>query len=277
MNASRLTLLAVGVSVLLGGGLVAVYLSTNSALALAQATDSIADVLSGGALYWAIRIARRPPDADHPFGHEGAEPIAALIAAVLTGVLAVEVVHNAIRTIVTDEVVRLSPIIVVAFGVKILGKGAVMLLARSRDEPAARALFVDARNDVALSALAVVGWAFAKTGHPAVDAYLAIPMAAWIGYAGIDLARDNIRLLMGESPGPEREAELLAIANGVDGVAEARRIKARQSPGGVELWVEIAVDPELSVRRAHDIGETVEALLENEEDVDRAVAHVHVD
>ncbi|MBX3273480.1 MAG: cation transporter [Sandaracinaceae bacterium] len=277
----RLTAASAALSVLLAGALGAAHVVFSSQLALAQAADSLLDVLTAAALAWAVRVAARPPDASHPAGHHRAEPLAALLTAVVAGGLALEVVREALGAILGESRVELGWPLAAIFGVKLVGKIAIALSARASDRrtpsPALRALFVDARNDVAVGALAVGGFFAARYGWTGLDAWLALPVGAWIGWAGLALARENLGFVMGASVEPARKEALAAIAAGVEGVRSVHQVRAVHHGVEVEVTLHVVVDPSLTLRAAHDIGHAVEARLCAEPDISHAFVHVDLE
>ncbi|MCC6463732.1 MAG: cation transporter [Planctomycetes bacterium] len=275
-----LTRLTLAFSVLLVGVLYAAFWLFNSQLALAQAADSFMDVFTTSVLAWAVTVAAQPEDKEHPFGHSRAEPIGALIAAVVAGVLAIEVGRSAITALVEGSTMQADWVLVAAFGAKSAIKTVVFFfaraLARRKRSPAMEALGVDARNDVLVSLLALAGFLGSRYGWPMLDAWLALPVAVWIGFAGVRLARDNIKLLMGEAPPPERQQELLALAAAVPGVRDAHDLRAHFLGTRLQLEMHIVVDPALTVLQAHDIGEAVKAALQREPDVGHCSVHIDI-
>lgn len=268
-------------SVGLLAGLVTTFLLYDSRLALAQAADSFSDVFTASALLVAIRVAAQPADAGHPLGHHRAEPIAALVAAVIAGVLAVEVLRDAIGALVAGARPDLEMPLLAMFLAKVGVKAIVAIVATARHRaapsPALDALRVDARNDVAVGMVAIVGFFAARYGWSDLDAWFAIPVGLYVGWAGADLARRNIRLLMGEAPPEQRRAELLELARTVPGVRSVHDLRARFHGLELDVLLHVVVDPELPLRQAHDIGEAVEERLIAEADVCHAVAHVDVE
>ncbi|MCB9894332.1 MAG: cation transporter [Planctomycetes bacterium] len=266
------------------GGLVvalfAAYLVFGSQLALAQAADSFMDVFTAGVLMWTVMVAAQRPDKEHPFGHSRAEPIGGLVVAVIAGVLAIEVARSAIEAIATHHRVRTDWLLVAAFGSKTIIKGAIMFVSaaaykRTRG-PAMKALKVDARNDVLVSLLAIGGFFAARAGWHELDSWLALPVAVWIGWSGVELARDNIRYLMGEAPPEERQQELCALAASVPGVKNAHDLRAHYLGTELQVLLHIMVAPDISVQQAHDIGEAVRLKLEAEPDVGHCSVHIDV-
>lgn len=281
MSPTRITAANAWLSLGLAVPLLGVYLAFDSQLALAQAADSVTDSFTALALLYSLRVAAAPADANHPHGHQRAEPIAALVAAVLAGVLAVEVCRQAIGALLGAAEPRMAWPLVLVFTLKVLGKSVISVTAlrayRESGSPAVRALQVDARNDVLVGVLAILGFFAARYGWVGLDAWLALPVAAWIAASGIGLALENIRLLMGEAPPAARQAELLELAAKVPGVLSTHALSARYEGNQLEVTVHIVVDEELSVRAAHDIAQEVEARLRTERDVLSAMVHVDVD
>jgi ferrous-iron efflux pump FieF len=267
-------------SLLLMVGLFGAWWEFGSQLALAQAADSFMDVFTAAVLIWAVFIAAQRPDKEHPFGHSRAEPIGALVVAVVAGVLAIEVGRSAVEALWTRKPVRLDLLLVVVFGAKFLFKSLMYGFARKgyrrTSSPALKALAVDARNDMLVSVLAIGGFFVARYGAPRLDAWLALPVAAWIGFTGVELARDNIRLLMGEAPPMARQQELQRVAAAIDGVKDAHDLRAHFVGTELHVHVHVVVAADLTVQQAHDIGEAVRMRIEEEEDVGHCSVHIDI-
>ena len=279
--AARITAISVALSLGLLAVLFGAYWVYDSQLALAQAADSTSDVFTALALGWAVRVGAQPPDANHPFGHHSAQPIAALFTAMLAGALAVSVFREAIGAIQGGSMPRLDWPLAGAFALKVGAKTALSQWAgaqgRRLRSPALRAIAVDAKNDVLVGVVGLAGFAAARLGWPGLDAWIALPVALWVGAAGVLLGVENVRLLMGEAPEDDRQRELLRMARQVPGVLDAHSMRARFAGAKIALWVQVKVDQELSIRAAHDIGEAVERRLLEEDDVCEAVVHVDVE
>lgn len=275
---ARLTYASILGSLVLAIALVVVHLVFRSQIALAQAADSFADMLSGAALAWAVREASQPADEDHPLGHARAEPLAALVVAVLAGVLAVEVLRNAVMALVSGAEPELDWTVAAVFAAKIAFKGVIVGLSTkalaARRNPALEALRVDARNDLLVGAVALVGFLLARWRLPAVDAWLAVAIAIYVGYSGVRLAYENVGLVMGAAAPGERREELVGIVAAIEGVAGVGDLIATWSGASLHVQVDIAVDPALTVLAAHDIAHAVEERLAREDDVARVVVHV---
>ena len=284
MTSSRaqrsLSVVSLTFSAALVGGLFFVYLQFNSQLALAQAADSLMDVFTAGVLAFAIRVAALPRDENHPFGHSRAEPVGALITAVVAGVLAIEVGRSALTALLTGSRPELGWPLAALFAGKLGFKAIVALfgwrMVKGGAGPGIAALTIDARNDVLINSIALAGYFGAKAGFPQLDAWLALPSVLWIGWSGWKLAAENIRLLMGEAPPVERQNELKALARAVVGVRDIPSVLAQHMGTRLHVHIEIAVDETLTIKQAHDVGEAVREKLENEPDVAHAAVHIDI-
>ena len=278
MTPRRLSLAASLGSLLLAVALFWVHRVFHSQLALAQAADSLFDMVGGVGLVWAIHISTRPADPEHPQGHSLAQPVAALVVAVLAGVLAGEVLHSALGALFSVSRPAVDWPVAVVFGAKVVFKVMVVALAsRSvarRRNPALAALRMDARNDVLVGSLALLGLILERAGLPRVDPVLALGIVVYIAYAGLRLGRENASLLMGESASVVRQQQLAALARSVPGVRAAGAVVAVWRGALLHVQLSAAVDSSLTLRAAHDIGHAVEQRLLAEPDVGHVITHV---
>lgn len=267
--------IVVNVSVLVAA--IAVYAINRSQLVLAQGSDSLLDILGGIILLVTVRWARQPRDDNHPFGHQRAEPVGALVTAVLAGALAFEVAQTSIGALVSGEHNTLGAPVAAFLGAKFALKLLLLLFAFrgvTTSNAAAHALRVDTRNDVFACASSLVGYGLSRLGYLWADAVLAVPVAFFIAYNGLDLARENLRFLMGEAPEDETLEELRAAAAAVDGVVAVQRLRAQHLGPKLQVDVTILVPEHSTASEAHDISVDVKHRLEADPMVLEAFVHV---
>lgn len=274
----RLTLCTIAGSAVMAAALCGIYFGFHSQLALAQAADSLFDMIGGAGLLWAVHHSQRPADPEHPQGHQQAQPVAALVVAVLAGVLAAEVLRSALGALLTAARPVIDWPVAAIFSSKVLFKLAIVaiagrLLRRGRNS-ALSALRMDARNDVLVGSLAIVGLALDRLGLPRIDPLLSIGIAIYIAYAGLRLGRENVSLLLGESASSERQAELLSSARSVEGVCTAYALLAVWHGARLHVQLTATVDTSLSLAAAHAIGHAVEKQLQREPDVGEVIVHI---
>ncbi len=274
VSARALTRVSAALSGVLALGLGAASLFFNSELALAQSADSLLDFAAAFLLAWVVHVAQAPGDEKHPMGHGRAEPLGALAIAALAGVLSLEVASSAATSLFGSADVVLAWELLALFVFKVIFKGALFQLARRGSGPAMGALAVDARNDVIVCLVAILGYFGARSGFTKLDAVLALPAALWIGWSGVELARENVDLLMGVAPSQERQRELSNIARHLPGIIEVHDLVAHSTGTGYSIHVHVMVDADLTVREGHDLGESVRVRLLEEDDVSHCSVHV---
>lgn len=268
---SRATLLG---SALFTAGLFWAHLTLRSDLALAQSADSLLDFVGALVLAYAVQVARQPGDEEHPFGHTRAEPLGALGIAMLASLLAFEVGTSAVRSLIAGaEVKPVLPLLLLFLG-KVGFKAVIFCFARGHSGPALEALAVDAKNDVLVGLLAVVGYVAARYGLMKADAWLSLPVAIYIGYNGYSLAKDNVERLMGKAPSATKQQHLRDRAAEVPGVSDVHELRAHYLGTDISLHIHIVVAESLTVREAYDIGEAVRQRLEAEADVVHCSVHI---
>lgn len=270
--------IALGVNAVLFVCALIVFLHGDSQLVLAQGADSLFDIFAGIILTISIGVSLKPRDEDHPFGHQRAEPIGALITAVLAGVLAFEVLQSSIATLLMGESAHLDVYVAAVLGGKLIFKMALFTAinhesSRSRS-PALNATRVDTRNDILASSSSLVGFGLARLGFSWADAAMALPVGLYVGYSGVELARENLRYLMGEAPDRSVLEDLMERAAAAPGVLEVRRVRAQHI--GQELHVEVTVliGKHASATQGHDIALEVQELVEAHPLVCEVFVHV---
>lgn len=269
--------ISVGVAVLVLALKTVAWRVTGSVALGSDAMESIVNVAAALAMWAAVRVAKRPPDADHPFGHGKAEYLSAVLEGVLVLVAAVEIAREAIPRVMHPVVAAsLGVGVAFSFGASALnGALGLYLLREGRKSrsPALHADGVHVLTDVATSAGVLVGVGLARlSGWWALDAILALIVAAQIVWAGYGLVRRSVGGLMDETLDPA-EAQTLrtlieATARG-GGAVEIHGFRMRSAGSGIFCDLHLVVPGVMSVSAAHALCDEVE----------RAVAkdHPHVD
>jgi cation diffusion facilitator family transporter len=276
-TARRLVYGALGINIVLLSGFAIAYWITRSQLVLAQGADSLMDLASGTVLSISAVIGSKPRDDDHQFGHARAEPVGALVTAVLAGALAFEVARSAAISLWEGETPQLSWVASGILGAKLAAKLVLYSLmssaARRTRSSALEATKVDTRNDLLATSSSLVGVGVGQAGLAWVDAALAIPIALYIAYSGVNLARENLRYLMGESPGEEVHRELCTIAESVRRVERLVSMRAHFVGQYLHVDATVLVGAGLDATEVHDLAVDVKQALERHPLVELAFVH----
>lgn len=273
-------ILSLGVGVVVFGLKYAAYLLTGSVSLYSDALESVVNVVAAGAALVAVWIAARPPDENHPFGHNKAEYFSAVLEGGLILFAAVEIVRAA-----WDRF--LDPIPLTALGVGLaLSVGATALNAglarflvwngRQRHSPA---LVADGRHlwtDVitTLGVLAGVGLA-GLTGWWILDPLIAIGVAVNIVRVGVGIIRESLGGLMDEVL-PEEQMQTLEaiIADHMGEALEVHDLRARRAAQRTFIEFHLVVPSTMRVRVAHRISDQIEEALHREVPGAEIIVHV---
>ena len=239
----RAALISIVVSAALTTGKLIAGLMTGSLALLSEAANNLADTGVTIITYFVLKIAHKPADDDHPFGHGKVEALAALVETGLLFAVAAYILIEAVRRLV-DHTAAVQPN---AIGFAVLGISIVVDLARWRmlsriaSETRSEALAADALNfatDIIGSALALVGLGAAALGYPQGDSLAALAVALFIAVAGFRLARRTVNTLVDAAPVSMIEP-IRATARNVPGVVGIEAVRLRRA--GSETLGEIAI------------------------------------
>lgn len=260
--AERTAAVALVVTVVLAGAKLAVWGATGSLAVLSQTLDSVLDVVALALVFFAVRLAAKPADATHHYGHAKAENLIAFSETLVLGGLALWVATEAIRELTGTSDARAPWYALALFGVSILVDGAraraMIRAARSATSAALQAGALNLLIDVATSTVALISLLLIRSGVGKADAIGALVVAAGVLVATSRAAKRSVDVLMDRAPGaPVRLIEEAAAR--APGVEEARRVRVR-SGGRSKLFadVTVAAGRTTSLQRAHDIAESVE-------------------
>jgi len=244
----------------------------------ADGLQSLLDGLANVVGLVGIAVAARPPDEEHLYGHERYETLASLVIAALMAFGVVEIAQGAVgrlRSGAQPEVTALSFVVLVA--TSLVNAGVSWWERRAGRRWRSDFLAADAKHtatDVLVSLGVMLGLAGVALGVTFADAAISLAIAAVIAYGAWTIVRDA-SLVLTDAIGADPRV-LLAAVLAAPGVVTAHGLRARSTGG--RLWVEvhITVDPDLTVRAAHEIANRVEQCIQ-EEAGPRTQVIVHVE
>jgi cation diffusion facilitator family transporter len=255
-----------GICINLGLGLVkcsAGFLGNSFAL-VADGLESITDVLSGFVVYFGLKIAAKPPDADHPYGHGKAEPIAAFVVSLALMAAAAGIIYEGIREITAPHDTPKPYTLVVLAGVLIIKEllfRHVHSVGESIESLAVKSDAFHHRSDALTSAFAFVGISIAILGGPgweAADGWAAVCAALVIFYNAWKQLRPAVLELGDVAPDTTLEAQVRKIAGQVPRVLGLDKCVVRKMGFTYYVNLHIVVRGEMSVREGHQLSHHVE-------------------
>lgn len=274
----RAALVALLITCVLTIAKLVVWASTGSLAILSQALDSALDIVALGLVFVAVRIANKPADESHHYGHAKAENLVAFTQTLLLGAVVVGVVVEAIARLRADEAGIDVPwfalaLLAVSALVDVIRVTWLMSAARSEGSDALRAGALNIATDIGTAVIALGSLVAVRAGAEDADALGSLVVAAAVSVAAFRLGRRSVDVLMDRAPGGPVKAIERAAAS-ADGVAEARRVRVRASGNQLFADVTVAAGRTASLERAHDIAEDVERAIEDVAPGADVVVHV---
>jgi len=241
-----------------------VGVAVGSQVLVADGMNSTGDVLATAIGWVGFRLARRPADADHPYGHGAFEAVAGLTIGTLLAGTGVFVTIDGLRALWHGPD---APPGAAAMGVAvvtaIVKEGLYRYTeaeGRRLNSPALRASARDHRADVFLAITVFAAVLAARLGSPWIDPLAATLVGVWVATMGYEPIRANLGVLLDEAPA-EVTVEVTEVVAGVAGVVGVARVRVHSLGTTAGADVEVFVDPTLSVRAAHAIAREVEARV----------------
>ena len=263
----RLVLLGVvGNTVLAAVKLLAGIVGTSYAL-IADAVESMVDVVGSVVVLGGLRLARRNADEVFPYGYGKAEALAAFVVGLIILFAAVGIVVQAIREILTPHHAPAPFTLFVLIGVVLAKETLSRLVSRANPGDQSVALSADAfhhRSDAITSGAAAVGIAIALwggAGWESADDWAALLASAVIFANGIGIMRRAATQLLDSRPHESVLQQVKAAARSVPGVVDVEKLWVRQS--GTVYFVDIHVhaDPAMPLRDAHNVSHDVKSAV----------------
>ncbi|MCX7843972.1 MAG: cation diffusion facilitator family transporter [Candidatus Bipolaricaulota bacterium] len=260
-----LTLLGLGANAGLFGLKVGLGLALGSTALFADGIHTLSDLATDLLTLAGLRVARRPPDESHAYGHGKFETLAgAVVALALLGVGGF-IVGEAVGVLRRGAGVRAGWAVAVVAALSVALKEGLyrltMGLGRRLRSTALQANAWHHRSDALSSVPVLIGGLFAHFGLPQVDGVAALLVALLIGGAALGLLRRTAHeLAEGAFPKTERERVIAAI-EGVAGVQGWHKLRTRYAGQDAFVDVHIQVDPHLSVADSHAIASQVEEAV----------------
>ncbi len=224
-----------------------------------------------------LAVAARPPDPGHPYGHRRFETLATVAIAFLIFGTTVQLLQSAVERLRNPIAPAVTPLTFAAplFSIAVQGYVAVYEYRKGR-EYRSEILIADAlhtRADVLVSASVVAGLIAVRLGLERADPILAILIAGFIAWIGLEIIRDSSRVLADAAAIDPREVE--RIAQSIPGVQTVHRVRSRGQADEIYVDLHVHVAPSMPIRQAHAIAHAVEQRLFAEiEGLHDAVVHI---
>lgn len=262
------------------------FISGSKAL-LADAAHSASDIVGSVVVLFGIRIAMKPADKEHPYGHGKAENIASIIVALILIVVGIEIAITSAKVFFGEPPIVPGKIALIAIIISLVVKEVLFQYKyRLGKKINSVALISEAwhhRSDALSSGAALIGVGATMIGaHFNLsyliysDAVAGVVVSLIVIKVGYSLAKDSSMVMMEQVLPKEESRKFYETVSQVDGVLKVDEVLARTHGHYVVIDIKFSVNPSLTVEEGHSIGKDVKkALISAHKEVKDVLVHVN--
>ncbi len=255
------TLFGLIANALLCAGKFAVGLLCGNIAVTADAVNNLSDAGNNVVTLIAIKVAGKPADKEHPFGHERVEYISALVVAFIILFLGVELAVSSVEKIILNFKEPYLPefdawlVYVLSFSVvvKVVMFFVYRTNGKKAQSPVLKAMALDSIMDVAATAAVLAAILIGRLASVNLDGYMGLAVSVLIFVGGIKIAKDTVSGLIGVAPDKKLIAELEAEIAAYDGVLGVHDLLVHSyGPYNTFVTVHAEVDAKADMLAAHE-------------------------
>ncbi len=229
----------------------------------ADAVNNLSDAASSVISLIGFKMAEKPADEDHPYGHARYEYLSGLTVAVMIILIGFELFKTSFDKVLHPSTVDFSIALVIVLAVSILIKLWMALfnksLGKKINSSALEATAADSRNDVISTSAVLVAAVISHFFKINLDGYMGIAVAVFILYSGIGLVKDTLDPLLGKAPEPELVDYIQKKILSYDGVLGTHDLMIHDyGPGRKFASVHVEMAAEGDVLKSHDVIDNIE-------------------
>lgn len=240
----------------------------NAYVLIADGIESAMDIAGSIVIWGGLKVAARPPDATHPYGHGKAEPIAAVVVAVGVLMAALGIAVQSVRELFLPHHAP-APftliVLLVAVVVKEIWYRYVIRFGRDVESTAVQTDAWHHRTDAMTSVAAFIGISvtlLGGEGWEGADDWAALFACALIGANGYRLLKPALHEIMDTAPRGEIVDLVRNAAAIVPGVVEVEKSYVRKMGLSYYVDLHVGVNGDISVRDGHHIAHEVKRAIQ---------------
>jgi len=244
----------------------------NSIAVTADAFNNLSDVASSVITILGFKLANKPPDKEHPFGHGRLEYISGLLVSFLVMLVGIEFIKTSFDRIINPSKVIFTLIpfilILVSIGFKVWISGFNKTIGKTIKSSALEASSFDALSDVISSSCVALSLLLSNWIDFPIDGYIGILVSFIIIYAGYTLIKDTLNPLLGEAPDVELVKGVQSKLLSYDHITGAHDLVIHNyGPGRCMGSIHAEVPCNISIVKIHEIIDTAEKEISEEFDI----------
>ena len=238
-------------------------LLVHSVSVTADAFNNLSDAGSSIISFAGVKIASKPADAEHPFGHGRMEYIAALIVSFLVMEVGFTFLKDSFGKIKSPEILNFQlmsvVILILSIGVKLWLGLFNRKLGEKIDSKVMMAAFTDSMGDVLTTTVTIVSLIVFKVTGVNIDGFVGIGVALVVMWAGFGIAKDTLEPLLGEAVDPEEYQKIKQFVESYDGVVGSHDLIVHNyGPNRSMASIHAEVPNNVSIEASHEVIDRIE-------------------
>lgn len=271
--------LGIALNTLLAAGKIAAGILAGAVSVVADGLNNLTDCGSNVVSIIGFKMSEKPADKEHPFGHQRAESLSALIIAVIVLVVAAELAIQSAETILSPAETQVSLLTAIVLAASVAVKLFMFFFNRALSKEigseALKATAADSISDAAATSAVLLSLLISKWAQIELDGWMGIAVAVFIAFSGIGILKETVSNLLGKAADAETIAAIkqkICAAEGVHGVHDL----VIHDYGRSKLFatVHVEVDANMPIMAAHDLADALEKQIGKEMDI---ALTVHID
>ncbi len=257
------SLVGVGCNALLALGKFLIAILSGSVSITADAVNNLSDAASSVISLLGFKMAAKPADVEHPYGHARYEYLAGMTVAVLIMIIGVELLKSSFNKVLHPAPVLFSWLTVGVLCASILVKLWMSAfyrgIGKAISSQTLTATAADARNDVITTTAVLLAALASHFLKVEMDGCIGLAVAAYILYSGFGLVRDTLDPLLGTAPDPAFVGEIRERIMGYPGVLGTHDLMIHDyGPGRRFGSVHVEMPAEADILQSHDVIDNIE-------------------
>lgn len=209
-------------NLLLAGSKFLMGILSGSLAITADAANNLSDAAGSVVTLISVRLARKPVDLDHPFGHGRMEYLGSLAVGVLIVVMGVTLLRDAVVSILHPEALGISWVVISVLVFSVLGKGWLYLFYKKTGGDTKNGTLLaaaqDSRGDMLATGAVLVSLGINVLFHISIDGWIGLVVAAVVLKAGWGVCSETVNSLLGGRPDPEKTEQLRSLLLAREGI-----------------------------------------------------------
>ncbi|MCC6485321.1 MAG: cation transporter [Armatimonadetes bacterium] len=274
-NVRRVLVQVMVMNILVALAKLVVGLLTNTLSMVADGVHSLLDSLSNVVGLVGVTAGARPPDSNHPYGHHKIETLTSLVIGAVVIYTAIEIIQESVARLIHQQHPHITflniVVMIVTMVINVFVTAYERRAARRYNSDILHADSLQTQSDIFVSGGVLLALALAWSGATIFDPIAALAVTAAIFYSAWLIFKRATRVLTDETDIEPEQIESAAL--GVEGVLSVEKIRSRGTEKRRSVDLHIRVDPEITLRKAHEITHDVQRAVEESTGATDVIIH----